>query len=120
MNNNSERVIADRLQELKLFGVADALLDLISCGQSTPSANGMLVGSRDALHSIESALHTVGGSDSAFLKKLRRRMVECDLPVQILLQPSIVDLDFCDPANGESAAYMDEGYLDDWHTDVTN
>lgn len=41
----------------------------------------MAVGSRDALHSLEKVLGIVGGSDSVFLSKLRRRMTEVQLPV---------------------------------------
>ena len=41
----------------------------------------MLVGSRDALHSLEKVLSTVGGSESVFLNKLRGRMAEVELPL---------------------------------------
>ena len=41
----------------------------------------MLLGSRDALHSLEKVLSTVGGRDSLFLGKLRQRMAEVQLPV---------------------------------------
>lgn len=41
----------------------------------------MLFGSRDALHTLEKVLATIGGADSIFLGKLRQRMSEVQLPV---------------------------------------
>jgi hypothetical protein len=41
----------------------------------------MMVHSRDALHSLEKTLATVGGSESLFLNRLRHRMAEVQLPV---------------------------------------
>ena len=69
------------LQELKVFRIADSLLDVLACGGPRGQAGSMLVGSRDALHSLERVLGTVGGGgDSVFLKKLRTRMAEVELP----------------------------------------
>ena len=41
----------------------------------------MMVGSRDALHALESVLATVGGTNSVFLGRLRDRMAEIRLPI---------------------------------------
>ncbi|KAJ2959247.1 hypothetical protein NQ176_g11127 [Zarea fungicola] len=67
--------------ELKVFRVADSLLDVLACRRQVGRADGMLLGSRDALHSLERVLSTVGGPQSLFLDKLRRRMGEVQLPV---------------------------------------
>lgn len=61
--------------------MADSLLDVILCVPSATKTHGMLVGSREALHSLEHVLQTVGGPNSTFLGILRRRMAESDLPI---------------------------------------
>lgn len=61
--------------------MADSLLDVLMCVPSATTGHGMLVGSRDALHSLEHVLLTVGGPNSPFLEMLRRRMAESDLPI---------------------------------------
>lgn len=61
--------------------MADSLLDVLLCVPSATETHGMLVGSREALHSLEHVLLNVGGPNSTLLETLRRRMVESDLPI---------------------------------------
>jgi hypothetical protein len=68
-------------QELKIFRLADSLLDVLLCAPSSPSIGGMLVGSRDAMHALEQVLSTVGGPSSLFLRQLKNRMAESELPL---------------------------------------
>lgn len=61
--------------------MADSLLDVLLCVPSATKTHGMLVGSREALHSLEHVLLNVGGPNSSLLEMLRRRMAESDLPI---------------------------------------
>ncbi|RYP49478.1 hypothetical protein DL768_004837 [Monosporascus sp. mg162] len=67
--------------ELKVFRMADSLLDTLACVPPAKcSSNSMLVKPRDILHSLEQVLSTVGGPNSPFLARLRQCMAEADLP----------------------------------------
>ncbi|OAL36615.1 hypothetical protein AYO20_04231 [Fonsecaea nubica] len=72
--------------ELKVFRIADSLLDVLLCAPSSPGTRGLLMDSRQALHLLEKVLVDVGGTESRFLATLRKRMVESQLPVQNTLQ----------------------------------
>ncbi|GJC99323.1 aflYd/sugR/sugar regulator [Colletotrichum higginsianum] len=68
--------------ELKIFRIADSLVDLLACNpRLLSSGSGMLLGSRDTLHALENALVLVGGKGSLFYKKLQLCMAEVRLPV---------------------------------------
>ncbi|KAF7562847.1 hypothetical protein G7046_g1265 [Stylonectria norvegica] len=67
--------------ELKVFRIADSLLDVMACNRIEYSTSSMALGSRDALCAMEQVLASVGGVDSVFLKSLRTRMAELQLPV---------------------------------------
>ncbi|OBT68394.1 hypothetical protein VE03_02792 [Pseudogymnoascus sp. 23342-1-I1] len=67
--------------QLKIFRIADSLLDVLLCVPSASRTHGMLVGSRETLHSLEHVLLNVGGQNSTLLEILRRRMAESDLPI---------------------------------------
>ncbi|WQF84624.1 hypothetical protein CDEST_09638 [Colletotrichum destructivum] len=68
--------------ELKIFRIADSLVDLLACNpRLLSSGSGMLLGARDTLHALESALVLVGGKESMFYKKLQLCMAEVRLPV---------------------------------------
>jgi hypothetical protein len=66
-------------QELKVFRLADALLDLIACSSASARCDAMLVTSGEVLHSFRRVLAVVGGRDSIFLRKLHGRMSELEL-----------------------------------------
>jgi hypothetical protein len=68
------------LQELKVFRIADSLLDVLLCAPASAGTRGLLSDSRTSLHSLEKVLIDVGGSDSQFLAMLRKRMLESQLP----------------------------------------
>ncbi|KIW79165.1 hypothetical protein Z517_05777 [Fonsecaea pedrosoi CBS 271.37] len=74
------------LQELKVFRIADSLLDVLLCAPPSPGTRGLLMDSRHALHLLEKVLVDVGGTESQFLATLRKRMVESQLPVQNTLE----------------------------------
>lgn len=67
--------------ELKLFRLADALLDVLVCVPPASSGHSMLFGARDALHALEHLLLMVGGTVSPFLQGLRGRMARSNIPV---------------------------------------
>ncbi|KAF3906727.1 hypothetical protein AA313_de0201391 [Arthrobotrys entomopaga] len=67
--------------ELKLFCLADALLDVLVCVPPSSSGHSMLFGARDALHALEHLLLMVGGAVSPFLQGLRDRMAKSNIPV---------------------------------------
>ncbi|KAK6527372.1 hypothetical protein TWF281_010552 [Arthrobotrys megalospora] len=67
--------------ELKLFRLADALLDVLVCVPPSSSGHSMLFGARDALHALEHLLLMVGGTVSPFLHGLRDRMAKSNIPV---------------------------------------
>ncbi|KAI5464960.1 hypothetical protein BGZ63DRAFT_379090 [Mariannaea sp. PMI_226] len=73
--------------ELKIFSIADALVDLMACYERLPgnlqvTRGGMLVGARDTLQALRNALLLVGGLESNFVKKLQLSMAKAQLPVQ--------------------------------------
>ncbi|RGP63000.1 hypothetical protein FLONG3_10045 [Fusarium longipes] len=61
--------------ELKVFRLADAMLDIVACTPFSAHGNSMLVGVGDILHSLQHVLHSVGGKDSGFLRKMQTRDV---------------------------------------------
>ncbi|KAJ9601940.1 hypothetical protein H2200_013499 [Cladophialophora chaetospira] len=66
--------------ELKIFRMADSLLDVLLCAPASAGTKGLLIDSRTSLHSLEKVLIDVGGPDSHFLAVLRKRMVDSQLP----------------------------------------
>lgn len=65
--------------ELKVFRVADAMLDIVAC--DPPSARrgygdggSMLVGTGDILQSLQFVLYQVGGRQSTFVERVQMRM----------------------------------------------
>jgi hypothetical protein len=75
-----ECICADQEQELKVFRIADSLLDVVLCAPALTNGRGMLTDARDSLHSLEKVLNGVGGIESHFLGMLRKRMAETKLP----------------------------------------
>ncbi|KAK1495299.1 AflYd/sugR/sugar regulator [Colletotrichum tamarilloi] len=74
------------LQELKVFRITDALVDLLACNRylldSTRVKGGsMMVGPRDVLYALQNTLHLIGGPESPLFKRLLRMMAEVALPV---------------------------------------
>ncbi|OAL26040.1 hypothetical protein AYO22_04454 [Fonsecaea multimorphosa] len=69
------------LQELKIFRIADSLLDVLLCAPPSFETRALLMDSRQALHLLEKVLVDVGGTESHFLAILRKRMVGSQLPV---------------------------------------
>ncbi|KAF3935718.1 hypothetical protein ABW19_dt0208545 [Dactylella cylindrospora] len=67
--------------EIKLFRLADTLLDVLVCVPASSSGHTMLFGARDALHALEHLLLMVGGTASPFLHGLRERMAKSEIPV---------------------------------------
>ncbi|KAL4729122.1 hypothetical protein ACLX1H_003530 [Fusarium chlamydosporum] len=65
--------------ELKVFRLADAMLDIVACTPFSAHGDGMLVGVGDILYSLQHVLHSVGGKDSGFLRKIQTRMLQLDL-----------------------------------------
>ncbi|TDZ13645.1 putative sucrose utilization protein SUC1 [Colletotrichum orbiculare MAFF 240422] len=72
--------------ELKIFRIADSLVDLLACnrhlpGVPQPGGNAMLLGARDTLHALQNTLLLIGGQESFFYQKLQLFMAEVQLPV---------------------------------------
>lgn len=76
---NADFVLAAALQELKVFRLADALLDLVACASAAARCDAMLVTAGDILYSFHRVLIAVGGQDSTFSSKLRFRMSQVEL-----------------------------------------
>ncbi|KIW28755.1 uncharacterized protein PV07_04629 [Cladophialophora immunda] len=72
--------------ELKVFRIADSLLDVLLCAPRSTGTRDLLMDSRQALHLLERVLVDIGGTESQFLATLRKRMVESDLPVPNTVQ----------------------------------
>ncbi|EXJ61145.1 hypothetical protein A1O7_05298 [Cladophialophora yegresii CBS 114405] len=66
--------------ELKIFRMADSLLDVLLCAPASVGTRKLLTDSRESLHSLEKVLGDVGGAQSQFLAMLRKRMLESQLP----------------------------------------
>ncbi|KIW67923.1 hypothetical protein PV04_03902 [Phialophora macrospora] len=66
--------------ELKIFRMADSLLDVLLCAPVSAGTRRFLTDSRESLHSLENVLVHVGGTESQFLAILRNRMLESQLP----------------------------------------
>lgn len=67
------------LQELKVFRLADAMLDIVACTPFSAHGSSMLVGAGEILYSLQHVLHSVGGRDSGFLHKIQNRMSQLEL-----------------------------------------
>ncbi|KAJ4266276.1 hypothetical protein NW762_004260 [Fusarium torreyae] len=65
--------------ELKVFRLADAMLDIVACTPWSAHGNGMLLGSGDILYSLQHVLHAVGGPESTFLRQIQTRMSQLEL-----------------------------------------
>ena len=76
------RLLTLPLQELKILRLANSVLDVLVCLPAL-KYSAAASGWRDALHSLEQVLQTVGGGSSHFAALLKRRMMETDLPVAI-------------------------------------
>lgn len=65
--------------ELKVFKLADAMLDIVACVPSSARGDGMLVGTGDILLSLQSVLCQVGGRESTLVDKMQLRMTQLEL-----------------------------------------
>ncbi|KAF4452709.1 hypothetical protein F53441_4516 [Fusarium austroafricanum] len=65
--------------ELKVFRLADAMLDIVACTPFSAHGSSMLVGAGEILHSLQHVLHSVGGQESGFLQKIQTRMSQLEL-----------------------------------------
>ncbi|EXJ65873.1 uncharacterized protein A1O5_11114 [Cladophialophora psammophila CBS 110553] len=72
--------------ELKIFRIADCLLDVLLCAPNSAGTRGLLMDSRQSLHLLEKVLADFGGTDSHFFATLQKRMVKSQLPVPHALQ----------------------------------
>ena len=83
-------------QELKIFKIADALLDVLMCAPKEATLDRIRVDSYDALSCLVRVLLTVGGADSAFISTLRSRMAQVprtEVPGRLLTLYSDVMVD---------------------------
>jgi hypothetical protein len=55
------------------------MLDIVACTPFSAHGNGMLVGAGDILNSLQHVLHSVGGPESGFLRKIQTRMSQLEL-----------------------------------------
>ncbi|KAG8414848.1 hypothetical protein J3459_009618 [Metarhizium acridum] len=65
--------------ELKVFRMADALLDILACSPGSTKKDGICAGMGDILHSLKNVLLEIGGVRSSFLDKLQVRMSNSEL-----------------------------------------
>lgn len=65
--------------ELKVFRLADAMLDIVAVAPLSARGDGMLVGTGDVLQSLQTVLFQVGGRRSAFVHKMQMRMNQLEL-----------------------------------------
>ncbi|KAF4459384.1 sucrose utilization SUC1 [Fusarium albosuccineum] len=56
--------------ELKVFRLADTMMDIVACTPWSARGSGMLVGSGDILDSLQRVLLAVGGQESTFLQRM--------------------------------------------------
>ena len=61
---------------MKIFKIADALLDVLMCVPTEARLDCILVDSYDALSCLVRVLLKVGGADSVFISTLRSRMAQ--------------------------------------------
>lgn len=61
-------------QELKVFRMADAIMDIMMCTPGSNPPEGMVLGAGDVLSSLQRIIFMVGGQKSEFFGKLQRRM----------------------------------------------
>lgn len=72
-----------RMQELKVFRMADSLLDTLVCVPSTRRSTCMLVGAREILLSLEHVISAMGDPKSTFLTRLRQGMAQANFPPSV-------------------------------------
>ncbi|KAK2591816.1 hypothetical protein QQS21_010484 [Conoideocrella luteorostrata] len=65
--------------ELKVYRMADSLLDILACAPGSTRQGGMCVGMGDILGSLKTVLLDIGGVKSAFVDKLQTRMSTSEL-----------------------------------------
>ncbi|RSL62132.1 hypothetical protein CEP53_004866 [Fusarium sp. AF-6] len=65
--------------ELKVFRLADAMLDIVACTPFSARGNSMLVGSGDVLVTLSRVLLAVGGRESRFLHRMHERMSQLEV-----------------------------------------
>ncbi|EXV03328.1 Zn(2)-Cys(6) zinc finger domain protein [Metarhizium robertsii] len=65
--------------ELKVFRMADALLDILACSPGSTKEGGMCAGIGDILHGLKNVLLDIGGLKSRFLDNLQIRMSNSEL-----------------------------------------
>ncbi|RSL97252.1 hypothetical protein CEP52_011024 [Fusarium oligoseptatum] len=65
--------------ELKVFRLADAMLDIVACTPFSARGNSMLVGSGDVLATLSRVLLAVGGRESRFLHRMHERMSQLEV-----------------------------------------
>ncbi|KAG5980921.1 hypothetical protein E4U55_003478 [Claviceps digitariae] len=75
--------------ELKVFRVADAVLDLADCAPVSIRAGGIFDGAGDILYSLRNVLLEIGGSKSSFLGKLHTRMAVSEFLKQSRSYPDL-------------------------------
>ena len=80
-------------QELKIFEIANTLLDVINCVPSLTIAKSALMtqGPRDVFHSLSCLLATLGGGQSKTLALLQGKMAAAKLPFQQI--PRFIELE---------------------------
>ncbi|KID70373.1 uncharacterized protein G6M90_00g085990 [Metarhizium brunneum] len=65
--------------ELKVFRMADALLDILACSPGSTKEGGICAGMGDILHGLKKVLLDIGGLKSRFLDNLQIRMSNSEL-----------------------------------------
>jgi hypothetical protein len=80
-------------QELKIFEIANTLLDVINCVPSLTIAKSALMtqGPHDVFHSLSYFLATLSGGQSKTLALLQGKMAEAKLPFQQI--PRFIELE---------------------------
>ncbi|CAM1505989.1 Fc.00g116260.m01.CDS01 [Cosmosporella sp. VM-42] len=69
--------------ELKVYRVADVLMDLLGCTPDAAREHGMWVGLEGILYSLKDLLLDIGGHESVFLDKLQTRMATSEFAVRM-------------------------------------
>ncbi|KAH8174328.1 fungal zn(2)-Cys(6) binuclear cluster domain-containing protein [Sarocladium implicatum] len=77
--------------ELKVFRVADLLLDIMSLSAFWRSNDTMVIGAEDVVQSLSNVLLAVGGPDSAFLAQTRLRLGEFAVSKGSLVRSKLIE-----------------------------
>jgi hypothetical protein len=113
--SHTKTLTLTRSQELKIFEIANSLLDVINCVPSVTTFGSALMtqGPRDIFHGLSCLLASLGGSNSRSLTLLQAKMAASNVP--FLSIPRLVEVhddNVASPNSNEIISPLSPGEVD--------